>query len=289
MSQKDKATDDAGARGDAGASDGLPSWMPEELLPVCEWCRRHGNLALILLAVAALLAAGALFARHHRESRRQEASSALLAAESIESLETLAGRYGRTRVGPLIRLRLAKAYYDAGKYDEALKAYEAFLARDGRHEMADIARLGRAAALEGRRDFDAALKAYEEFAKANPDHYLLPLAVMGQARCLAARGDKPRALDLLVRLAVARADTPWEDIAADLRRIIERFEGLRTVSLFDRLDAARSAGEQPATAVDIPEIPAVPVPPAAATNESAADTRRPVGEEAGAAQAPAGE
>jgi hypothetical protein len=61
---------------------------------------------------------------------------------------------------------------------------------------------------------------------------------MGQARCLAAQNDKAAARDVLDRLIVARAGTPWEGMARDLQGVIDRFEGFKGRSIFDQMNAA---------------------------------------------------
>lgn len=231
--------------GDTPQGD-LPSYLPEEMIPLYDWYQRRGSQVLTLLSVAVVIAAGVIFLLRHRENRGLEASAALAAAESSESLESLNAKYGKSKVGPVIRIRLAKAHYDAGRYEEAQKVYEEFLRRDGKHDLADIARLGRGAALEARQQFAEALKVYADFEESNPGHYLLPSAVMGRARCLAAQERKSEALDLLERLAVSRSDTPWETMARDLIGVIQRFEGFKAQSLFDQLDAASKALPTPA-------------------------------------------
>ncbi|MDD5707805.1 MAG: tetratricopeptide repeat protein [Kiritimatiellae bacterium] len=248
---------------DAPAAGMPPAFLPEEMYPLYDWYRRHGSNALTMLSIAVLLAAGTIFYLRHRQDRGLEASAALTAAESVESLETLAGQYGRTEVAPVIRIRLAKAYYDAGKYAEAQSAYDEFLHRHADHDLADIARLGRGAAMEAQQSFAEAQKVYSDFAQANPDHYLYPSAVMGEARCLAAQKKRQEALDLLDRLIVARADTPWESLAQDLRSVIERFEGFSSRTLFDQLGAAARKLDTQGAATN---APAAGVPSATVSN-----------------------
>ena len=216
----------------------VPASLPEELLPVYDWYREKGQ-KLIYAALAVLIVVLAAFAlMRHRASRADEASTALLSAEGVEGLENLNGQYGSTRLGPLIRIRLAKAYFAAGSYKEARTTYEDFLKSHSQHELADIAKIGLASTLEAERAFGEAEREFATFAQANPNHYLYPVAIMGQARCLAAEARKPEAFDLLDRLMVAKANTPWEAMAKDLRGVIERFEGFKSRSIFDQMEAA---------------------------------------------------
>ncbi len=232
----------------------IPERIPEEIQPLYQWFKQHGVNVLVLTGVVVLaLVSGLMYLRHQR-TRGIEASMALAGAESIESLENLLDEYGRTKVGPLLRLRLARMRYDAGQYDQALELYNEFLKRHERHAMADIARLGRAEALEGRQEYPEALAAYQEFVAAHPEHYLRPLAQMGVARCLAAQERKAEALDQVDRILIAEADTVWEPMARNLRGVIERFDGFRGEGIFDRLDAAsKSLQSQSAPPPDLQE------------------------------------
>jgi predicted negative regulator of RcsB-dependent stress response len=222
-------------------AQGLPANLPEELLPVYDWYQARGRSLLVTGATVLLVALAVLAFLRHRSNQNAEASAALMSAETVEGLENLNGQYGRTRVGPLIRIRLAKAYFAAGNYAAARATYEELVKRHPRHELADIARLGHAASLEGEQSFDAALAAFDAFATGNPGHYLHATAVMGAARCLAALQRKPEALVRLDDLIVKRADTPWEALARDLRDVIERFDGFKSQSIFDKLGAASQA------------------------------------------------
>ena len=74
-------------------------------------------------------------------------------------------------------------------------------------------------------------------------------------------GAMAAARDLLDRLIVARAGTPWEEMARDLQGVIDRFEGFKTRSIFDQMDAAakqRPAGEAPAAGSLLDALPATP-------------------------------
>ncbi len=231
MSQDTPITPPAAPKGD------IPEYLPEELLPVYDWYREQGKQLLFAAGFVLLVALGTFAYLRHRENKAAEASAALLNAESVEGLENLNSQYGGGKIGPLIRIRLAKAYYNAGNYPEARATFQAFLKRNGTHELAAIAKLGLAATQEAEQSFEEARTAYAALAEAQPGHYLVPLAVMGQARCLAALQQKPAAFDLLDRLIVSKSGTPWEEMATDLRGVIERFEGFKSRSIFDQLDA----------------------------------------------------
>ena len=220
------------------ADGGMAEKLPEELLPVYDWYRTQGRQLVMAAAVLLLVAVGVMAYLRYRANQAGLASAALMTTESVEGMENLERQYGGTRVGPLIRLRLAEAYYNAGNYAGARGQYETFLKRSGRHPMAGTARVGLAATREAEQAFAEAARDYASFADANPKHYLYPVAVMGQARCLAAQNDKAAARDVLDRLIVARAGTPWEGMARDLQGVIDRFEGFKGRSIFDQMNAA---------------------------------------------------
>ena len=189
----------------------IPAFLPEELVPAYEWYINQGRSWLTSLAIALLVALSVMAFMRYRNSKTGEAAAALATAEGVESLENLNAQYGRSKVGPMIRLALAKAHFEADNYGAARTAFEEFLKRDGNHEMAAIARLGLAATLESGQEFEEALKAFETFAADFPaPHYLNALAVMGGARCLAALQRKDEALDRLDRLIAVSTDRAWE-------------------------------------------------------------------------------
>jgi predicted negative regulator of RcsB-dependent stress response len=261
------------------AEGGMAAKLPEELLPVYDWYRTQGRQLVMSAALLLLVALGTAAFLRYRANQASLASAALMTTESVEGFENLERQYGSTRVGPLIRLGLAKAYFNAGNIQGARKVYEAFLKRHPRHAQADTARIGLAATLEEEQAFAEAGNAFEAFAREHPDHYLYPVAILGLARCLAAQQRKDDAFDQLDRLIVTKTGTPWEEMARDLRGVIARFEGFKSRSIFDQMGAvaktrpaetAPSAGgvldALPVTATDSNTLdaPAAPAEPPAA-------------------------
>lgn len=239
-----------------------PAYLPPEILPLYDWWKQNGASLLTTLTVVVIALAGSAYYLRLRSSRLAAASAALGDEPSVANLETAAGRYGGTRVGPLVRIRLAKSYFDAGQYAEALGEYDKVIARDGKHSLAAaIAAVGRAHALEALQRTDEALAAYVAFAKADPAHFLAPQAILGQARCLAIAGRKAEAKDLLDRLMVSHAQTPWEEIAKNLAGAIDRFEGFRDRSIFEQLGAASKKLDEAGSLSNEPQPAAKPVAP----------------------------
>lgn len=251
-----------------------PSNLPEELLPVYDWYKAKGRDFLLTLAIA-VIAVAAIFAfKNFRQRQNMEASAALLTATDTQSLDNLANQYGKTAIGPVIRLRLARSYFEDGNYEASLNACDLFLKKDRKHQLAPEAKLCRAAALEALEKYDDAIQAYMDLAK-DPASFVAPSAVLGQARCLAAKDDKAGANALLDQFVLDRKGTKWEAEAENLRGVIARFQGFKDVSLFDRLgDApvAPAASQETVPAAEAAEevVPEAKDTPAAETNAPAA-------------------
>ncbi len=251
-----------------------PANLPEELLPVYDWYKGKGKDQIMTAAIALIVAVAIIAIVKYRDSQNAEASFALTGAEGVESLEGLGARYSRTAVAPVISLRLAKAYYDAGQYEQAAETYGAFARKNRRHVLAPQGRLGQATALEalasattggGADELSQARDIYAELA-ADSKSPVYAEAVMGQARCLAALGDKAAAGDLLDRLAIDKKDTRWESAAEALRGVIDRFEGFRGESLFDEMSALGGTAPAAPDAAAQEAVPATQEP----TKEAAA-------------------
>lgn len=282
-----------------------PPSIPDELLPVYNWYMTKGKDQILVAAIALVAVLAAIATMRYRDNQNAEASFALANANGVESLEGLSSRYSGTKVGQVISLRLAKAYYDQGDYAQAASLYATCAKKGRKGPLAPQARLGQAAAIEaeaaveaGSGDETTAKEKLEEACdlyaalagdKSSSVH---AEAAMGQARCLAALGDKAAAKEVLDNLAIDAKDTRYETMANGLRDVIDRFEGFRNNSIFDRLGAiggdapaasdadaepqgaaeeelvAPAATEQSGEPAPAPEAPAEPAP----AKEAAADT-----------------
>lgn len=188
--------------------------IPEELLPVIEWWEKDGKKTLAIAAAAVVVVAGYYGVKNWRESRRVAAGSALMSVsmggDSVEELEAAVASYGSSKSGAALKLRLAKAYYDAGRFDErnyhnALEIF-AQLAGNAPKGFEEVPALGTAACLEGLGKADEAIKAYSDFVAAYPASSYAVLAKIGAARCTALAGDKAKALADLAALKDALKD-----------------------------------------------------------------------------------
>lgn len=233
----------------------IPENLPEELLPLYDWWKTNG-LQFVATLVAAAVLGGSVFAfKQYRAAKIAGANQELMKASSLEDLEAVVAKYGTTKAGNAARLRLAKAYYDAAKYEDALAAYDTCLGKGAPAGFGQIAELGRAQALEALGRTEEAMTAFQAFSKAHEDHFLQPYAVMGEARILALQGKKDEAKKRLENLKAKVSDAPgWEMTIASLEGVITRYEPRAARSLFDAAnEAAQKAG---APAAPAPAAPA---------------------------------
>ena len=240
----------------------IPENLPEELLPLYDWWKANGKQTLITVAAAAVLIGGAYAFKQVRASKIAAANQELLKATSLDELESTVVKFGSTKAGNAARLRLAKAYYDAAKYDEALDAYDTCIRKGAPVGFKEIAELGRAHALEALGRLDDAAAAYLAFEKAHASHFLQPKAVMGTARILTLQGKKDEAKKLLENLKAQKTDDPaWEMTVAHLEGIVDRYEPRTARSLFDAADEASQAVPAPVpVAIPAPVAPAAEAP-----------------------------
>ena len=251
----------------------LPAFVKKapELLPLWDWWVKEGKSTLTMLIIAGAVVAAFYGVRGYLRSRDAAANAALVNAYSTDDLEAAVFSYGSSKVGPALRLRLAKAYYDAERYQDALETYEGLVAKaDKMPALADIAEIGRAYALEGLAKYKEAGEAYAAFANdaAKTNSYLALTAKLGSARCTALAGDKDGAVKALDALkATLKDDKIAEARIERLTDAIKRYEpGRSPRSLFDAADAAEKSlaaeAKPPAPAPAPAAKPAAPAPAA---------------------------
>ena len=176
-----------------------------ELLPLVEWWEKDGKSTVVWLLVAAIAVGGWYGWKNHKAAVKAAASDALVSAYTTEEIEDAVTKFAGSATEGALKLRLAKNYYDAGRYEEALAQYEALIgnAPDG---FADIPVVGKAQCLEALGRFDEAQREFDAFAEANPKSYLALTAQLGAARSIAQAGDKTKALARIDALKAANAD-----------------------------------------------------------------------------------
>ena len=180
-----------------------------ELYPLIEWWEKDGKSTVIWLLVAAIAVGGYYGWKNHRAAVKAAAADALVSAYTTEEIEDAVSKFSGSATEGALKLRLAKSYFDAGRYDEALAQYEALdgKAPDG---FAEIPVVGKAQCLEAQGKFAEAQKAFEAFAEANPKSCLKLTAQLGVVRCLAQSGDKKGAL---ARVETLKAEVKDDEIS----------------------------------------------------------------------------
>ena len=145
------------------------------------------------LIAAALVVGGYYGVKEYRAKQKAAASSAFVSAYTVEELEEASSKFGGSAAGGVLKLRLAKKYYDAGRHQEALDIYRALSGDKAPDGYADIPAVGAAQCLEALGQHAEALKAYDAFVEANPESFLALTAKLGAARAQALSGDSKAA------------------------------------------------------------------------------------------------
>ena len=171
-----------------------------ELYPLIEWWEKDGKQTVIYLLVAAIAVGGWYGWKNHKLAVKNAAAESLVNAYTTEEIEDAVAKFSGSETAGALKLRLAKSYFDAGRYEESLAQYEA---------------LGK---------FDEAAKAFDAFAEANPKSYLKLTAQLGAARAIAQAGDKKKALARIDALKAANKDDEISKARIEAtEQVIKRF------------------------------------------------------------------
>lgn len=247
----------------------LPKGFPPELIPLYDWWKKEGKSWLVSLAIAAAVVGAFYGAKHWIKARQAAASSALSEASTADELETVVAQYGSSKAGAAMKLRLAKAYYDEGRYQDA---YDVYSKLDGSEPegLKDAVKIGLAFSLEGLKKFEEARDAFAKYAadEANAKSYLLLAAKLGAARCKAQAGDKEGAIKDLEALKEKCEKDSMDEARID--SLIDACKRWEPRSLFDAANAAAAqldAAAPAAAPAPAAEKPAEPAPAAPAKAE----------------------
>lgn len=190
-----------------------------------------------VLVVAAAFFGGRMFI-NYRASKAAAASEAVSGAFTAEELEDAVAAYGSAKSGAVLKLRLAKSYYDGGRYEEAAAIYGEFAGKAPKG-LEGVPEVGAAQCLEAQEKFADAAKAYADFAAANTNSFLTLTARIGAARATALAGDRKKAsADLEALLASVSGDAVSKARVEAAIDLVKRYEKRAEVSLFDAADAA---------------------------------------------------
>ena len=191
-----------------------------------------------------LLAAGIVVAGYHgvrkyMADKRAAAAEAVSNAYTTEELEDAAAKFKGSKAEGVLRLRLAKSYFDSANYDSALEIYESLKdkAPDG---FEGVPAVGKAQCLEALGKFDEARAAFDAFAEANEKSFLALTAKLGSARCIAQAGDRAKAIEALEALKTSVGDDELAKSRVESTiQIVKRYEKRAERSLFEAADAAQ--------------------------------------------------
>ena len=136
----------------------------------------------------------------------------------LMGLKTIVDNYGSTESGELARFYLANAYYNVGKYDEALRQFESFSTATKLLQASAQAGIG--ACYEVKGEFEKAASSYEKASGILASPLSTPEYLTSAARCYGKAGQKDKAVALLKRLKV---DYPSSQYARDADRYISEF------------------------------------------------------------------
>ena len=212
-----------------------------------------------------LLAAGIVVAGYHGvrkyvANKRAAASESVASAYTTEELEDAAAKFKGSKADGVIRLRLAKSYYDSANYESALEIYESLVGKapDG---FEDVPGVGKAQCLEALGKYDEARAAFDAFAEANEKSYLALTAKLGSARCIAQAGDRAKAIETLEALKASVGDDELSKSRVDTTlQIVKRYEKRAERSRFDAADAAQKQLETEAVKADAAKKPEAEAP-----------------------------
>jgi len=173
------------------------------------------QISIGITAVAAVIIALVVYFKNQADNN-ERASSALSAIHqfydngqyqqavdgvperNIVGLKTIVNEYGNSRNGDLARFYLADAYFQLGKYAEALDEFGSCSPSDPMLQASCLA--GIAACHEALGQYEDAGRYFERAAGKEPTEGTIAEDLHYAARNFALAGDKERALELLKRL-----------------------------------------------------------------------------------------
>lgn len=195
----------------------IPEKMPDELVPLYQWWVLKGKSYITAIAIGLLVALCIVYFKNYRARQNAVAASAAFESGSAEALEEANSKFGGTASGPVIRLRLAVAYYAEKRYDEAAQTFGQFVRENGDSPLLDAAVMGEAVSLEAQEKYAEAQLSFEKVVAKGEASSYTDAAVVGKARCLAAVGKKDEAK------AFIRESVKDEAAAAQYCGMIDRY------------------------------------------------------------------
>ena len=246
-----------------------------ELVPVIEWWEKDGKSTVAIVVAAAVVVIGWQGWKYHNKSADDAAAKSLVEAFAPDELEEGVAKFGSRAPGGLMKVKLAKAYFQAERYEEALAIYEE-LEKAPPVGFEDVPAVGKAQCLEALEKYDEALQAFESFASSHEKSFLRLTAQIGAARCVCEKGDKAKALEMIAALKKeVGSDEISKARVESAEDLVKRYVKREKRSLFDAADAAAKSIEKESAAKAAEATPAEAKPveakPVEAKPEAKAD------------------
>ncbi len=180
------------------------------------WYEQHKKNIGIAVGVLAAIIIGSFIYAKNKADNNEKATAALgkvytyfdngqytvaidgVPERNIMGLKAIVENYGGTDSGNLAKFYLAGAYYELGKYDEALTFFQDFTATDPLMAVARLA--GIAGCYEARGEYEKAAENFEKAALSYPKDVNAAENLNAAARNYALAGKKERALELYQKL-----------------------------------------------------------------------------------------
>jgi tetratricopeptide (TPR) repeat protein len=134
---------------------------------------------------------------------------------NVPGLKAIVDNFGSSRGGELARFMLANAYFELGKYDEALEQFEDFSAPDDM--LAGSRYAGIAQCCEAKKNYKEAAENFEKAASRDAKDVLTPEYLSNAARNYGLAGAKDHAIELYKRL---KKNYPTSPSARDVDRFV---------------------------------------------------------------------
>jgi len=154
----------------------------------------------------------------------------LFSARNAQDLELLVTENPSSEAAPLAMMKLAKVYFNAGNYDQAMGKYVEFKAKYPGHEWTAAAEIGTMHCLEARNQTEEALNGYTTFMSTQTNYFLFAQAVFGRARCLEQLGRHKEAIAVYEDFIAAHPKSAWALKAEDLMESLKKTTGQKKAS-----------------------------------------------------------
>ncbi len=198
-----------------------PHLIDEDMQRLKNFNETHGKTITTLLLIVLVAIIGFRFYTGQKAKKSAAASAALANVRSIQDLEAIVEKYKSLPSAPVIKLQLAKSYFDENNYDMAITTYNELKDAKSGGLVGIAALLGIANCLEARGQLEDALKQYDSFISDNTDSFLVPQAIMGKARTLDLLGKTTEAKEIIEEFIAANQDSDWIPPAEETLKLLK--------------------------------------------------------------------